>query len=379
MLDASISYWHWPATWAALLSTLLVTFLLVVTKHHHGHLTLDSTIGVQKFHVEPTPRVGGVGIYIGVLLAWAMVSHKPVKDMLGTILLASIPALAFGLLEDITKRVGVLPRLLATMVGGVVAWLLTGIAVNRLDVQGLDWIMAFTPVAVLFTAFAISGLVNAINIIDGFNGLASGASIIMLSGLAAISFTAGDTELASACFVFGGAILGFGLLNWPFGKIFLGDGGAYFVGFGIAWLSVLLLTRNANVSAWSLLLVGAYPVVEVLFSIVRRQRRRLSPGSPDRLHLHSLVKRRVVPRLLPDATDLIKNSTTGTIMWLAALVPVVIACAWPHNTAVLAAAFAICTFLYSAVYARLTQFCWCWRAATLSMKRRSLETPVFGQ
>ncbi|HEX9596543.1 MAG TPA: glycosyltransferase, partial [Anaerolineales bacterium] len=149
---------------AAVLCALSVSILLVLTKQHHGHLTMDSTIGVQKAHVHPTPRVGGVGIYLGLLLAWTLVRDRAVKDILGTILLAGIPALAFGLLEDVTKVVGVRARLLATMASGVLAWMLTGIALNRLDVHGLDGLLALTPVAVLFTAFAVGGVANAINI-----------------------------------------------------------------------------------------------------------------------------------------------------------------------------------------------------------------------
>ena len=112
------------------------------------------------------------------------------------------------------------------------------------------------------------------------------------------------------------------------------------------------------------MLVCGFPVLEVLFSIIRRRRRHLSPGDPDRLHLHSLVKRRLARRLLPGSSNLVRNSATGAIMWLAALLPAAIAVQWPTNTLMLVAGFGVCAFVYSAVYARLTQFRWCWTPRT---------------
>jgi hypothetical protein len=131
---------------------------------------------------------------------------------------------------------------------------------------------------------------------------------------------------------------------------------------------VLMQARHPEVSAWALLLACGYPVLEVLFSILRRRRRRRSPGDADRLHLHSLVKRRVVRRLLPHASHLVRNSVTGAFMWAAALLPAAIAVNWPTNTPVLVPGFGLCAFLYSAVYARLTQFHWFLSAATPHLK-----------
>ena len=113
------------------------------------------------------------------------------------------------------------------------------------------------------------------------------------------------------------------------------------------------------------MLVCGFPVLEVLFSIVRRRRRNLSPGDPDCLHLHSLVKRRVARALLPNASTLVRNSATGTIMWFAVLVPAVIAVSWPTQTGMLVLCFVVCAVLYTVAYARLTQFCWFWKVRTL--------------
>jgi UDP-N-acetylmuramyl pentapeptide phosphotransferase/UDP-N-acetylglucosamine-1-phosphate transferase len=352
MLDSIYPSWQAQAAAAALICAFVVSVLLVLTKKHHGHLTMDSTIGIQKFHVEPTPRVGGVGIYLGLLIAWLVVHEKGVRDILGIILLAGLIPLACGLAEDITKRVGVMPRLLATMAGGVAAWLLTGVCLNRLDVYGLDRLMAFTPIAVLFTAFAVGGVANAVNIIDGFHGLASGTTMIALMALGAISAEADDPQLAMACFLVAASIAGFWLVNYPWGKLFMGDGGAYFSGFALAWFAVLLPVRNPEVSVWAGLLVCAYPVIEVIYSIVRRARRHQSPGAPDSGHLHSLIKVKLIrPRRTSKGVDKsMRNAAVSPIVWGFSSVPGLAATAFFNRATVLAVCIVLCGSFYHLFY-----------------------------
>ena len=356
----------WPALVAGGVA-LLVAVLLVATQKWHGHLSTDSIFGVQKFHTHPTPRVGGIAIAAGIVMGY-MLAHPDRKSLLGPLILAGIPAFAFGTLEDVTKRVSVRTRLLATMSCGVLGWAITGYTITAANVPGLDWLLGFTVFSLLFTAFAVGGVANAINIIDGFNGLAAGTVTVILTSFGIIATALGDTDLAYTSLILAGAMLGFGLVNWPLGKIFLGDGGAYFVGFALAWLAVLLLARHIEVSAWAPMLVCGYPILEVLFSIARRRRRGGSPGDADRLHLHSLVKRRLIWRLLPRASNLMRNSVTGAFMWIAALLPAAIAAHWPTSTPVLMLGFVACALLYSVVYARLTQFRWGLRPATLTKK-----------
>ncbi|MEI7536781.1 MAG: glycosyltransferase [Comamonadaceae bacterium] len=351
--------------------TLLASFALVNTQSWHGRYSNDSTFGVQKFHTEATPRIGGVAVLLGSVVAWALAAPT-LQTILGPLLLAGMPAFAFGLAEDLTKRVSVSKRLLATMSSGMLGWAITGLSITDVQVPGLDWLLGFTMVSVLFTAFAVGGVANAINIIDGFNGLAAGSLIIILGAFAMIASAFGDVDLMQTCLILTSVVAGFSLLNWPWGKLFLGDGGAYFLGFCVAWLAVLLLHRHAEVSAWAPLLVCGFPFLEVIFSIIRRWRRRASAGDADCLHLHSLVKRRLVRRLLPNASKLVRNSVTGSIMWIAALLPVPFALHCVTDTPALVLGFAFYAFLYSAAYARLTQFRWC--LSGITVRRASLST-----
>ena len=357
--------------WSALVAggvALLVAILLVSTQHLHGHLSMDSTYGVQKFHTQPTPRVGGIAIIAGVLAGY-LLAVASCQSLLWPLLLAGCPALVFGLIEDLTKQVSVRARLLATISCGVSGWSITGLSITDANLPGLDWLLGFTVVSVAFTAFAVGGVANAINIIDGFNGLAAGTVIIILTSFGFMATALGDMDLALTSVILAGAVLGFGLVNWPFGKIFLGDGGAYFVGFALSWLAVLMLARHPEVSAWAPMLVCGYPILEVFFSIARRRRRGLSPGDADRLHLHSLVNRRLVRALLPRASNLTRNSVTGAVMWGAAMLPAVIAVRWPTDTPALVLGFVACALLYSVVYARLTQFRWCFGPSTLTIRK----------
>jgi UDP-N-acetylmuramyl pentapeptide phosphotransferase/UDP-N-acetylglucosamine-1-phosphate transferase len=345
-----------PAVWTAGLA-FAVAMCLVLTQDWHGHLSIDSHEGIQKFHIHPTPRVGGLAIVLG-LIAGSCLVNSNVRDLLWPLMLAGIPAFVAGLMEDITKKVSVRTRLVATMACGILGWLITGQSVTRVDLPGVDWLLSFTVISVAFTAFAVGGIANAVNIIDGFNGLSGGTVIIIFSGFASICISAGDTDLATVCLLLAAGVLGFLVVNWPFGKLFLGDGGAYFVGFAMAWTAILIPARHPEISAWATPLACGYPVLEVLFSIARRHRRGLNPGDPDRLHLHSLVKKRLVLQLFPHATSLVRNSLTGMTMWLAALVPVGIATHFSMDTRGLVLGFVFCAVLYSMVYARLTRFKW---------------------
>ena len=326
---------------------------------------------MQNHHTEPTPRIGGVAIVLGLVAAW-LLAAPAVRAILGPMLLAGIPAFAFGLAEDITKKVGVLPRLLATMFSGALAWYLTGVAMQHTDVPPLDWLLHFIPVAVVFTAFAVGGVANAVNIIDGFNGLAAGAVAIMLGAMGVIALNVGDAPLATVCLAVAVSTLGFGAVNWPLGKIFLGDGGAYLLGFLLAWVAVLLPMRNPEVNAWATILVCAYPVLEVGFSVRRRHNREgHHPGQPDKVHLHHLIHRRVVCHAFPHISAALQNGFTSPLCWLFVALPAAWAVVFAQNTPMLIIAVGALIFGYSAVYARLSQFRWFFSALTLQPKTTS--------
>ena len=340
-----------PAAFAVpLVLSYVIAQALVLSAHKHGHLTMDLPGAVQKFHRDPTPRVGGIAIYVAITAAWILLSGPGEGRLLATTLLAGMPALLVGLTEDVTKHVSVRTRLLVTMGSGGLAALWSGYGIGRLDLPLADAVLAYWPVTLLFTAFAVGGVSNAINIIDGFHGLASGTVVISLVGLASIAFSVGDVPLANVALVVAAAVAGFWLVNFPWGRLFLGDGGAYFSGFALAWLTVELLARNPKVSPWASVLLCAYPTVEVVYSVIRRRHQRLSPGAADRRHLHSLVATELVQPRLPDVHPNLRNAAVSVVMWICALVPVLPAMFFYNAADVLLPALVACFLAYHLFY-----------------------------
>jgi UDP-N-acetylmuramyl pentapeptide phosphotransferase/UDP-N-acetylglucosamine-1-phosphate transferase len=241
------------------------------------------------------------------------------------------------------------------MASGALACWVAGIAVTHLDLPVADSLLRIAPIAMIFTAFAVGGVSNAINIIDGFHGLASGTATLCLLALACIAAQVGDTPLVLTAVVVAAAVTGFWLVNFPWGKLFLGDGGAYFAGFALAWLAVLLPMRNPGVSPWASLLVCGYPIMEVMYSIVRRLHLRRSAGEPDRRHLHSLVATQVIPKLLPRLHPTLQNSSVSVIMWMCAAVPALAAIAFHHSTVWLVSCAIAVVVTYHFLYQRVAR------------------------
>jgi hypothetical protein len=135
--------------------------------------------------------------------------------------------------------------------------------------------------------------------------------------------------------------------------IFAGDGGAYFLGFAIATLAVLLVHRNSEVSPWFALLVLWYPVWETIYSMVRRRIRGRSPAAPDGLHLHTLVYRRIVKL---HARPVARSALTTVCMLALSLATVVPAVLFWDETWILQAYAAAFALVYVRIYRRIVKF-----------------------
>jgi len=312
-------------------ASLLITFWIVRSSHLHGHFTGDSDLsGVQKFHIVVVPRVGGVGIFLGLLLALMLRFFQNAE--VGTfgllLLISALPVFLSGLTEDITKRVGVKIRLLVTFLSAGFAGYFLNAWLGSVQILGIDDLMlAYPMVAIAITCFAVGGVANAFNIIDGYNGLSSMVAVIILAGIAYVAFQVGDVPIMIAALAMIGALLGFLVFNYPRGLIFLGDGGAYLIGFWIAELSVLLTARHSEVSKWFPLLLCFYPIFETLFTIYRRViLKRVHPGKPDASHLHQLIYMRIVRWSLGSNDDELKsqrNAMTSPYLWVLATLSVI--------------------------------------------------------
>lgn len=346
----------------ALFVSWLVTMLVLRYSHLHERFSADHDLdGVQKFHVSPVPRIGGVPLLLGLMSAALFATQRrPGCELAGWLLVCSLPAFGAGLLEDLTKRVGPLPRLVMTMVAAAAGWFFLGASIERLDVFWIDGLVRYVPISFALTMVAVAGVANAVNLIDGYNGLAGVVVAIIALALAYVAYLVGDSLLWNMSLALAGGMVGFLLWNYPRGLIFLGDGGAYLAGFMVAELAVLLVARHPQVSAWFPLLLLIYPIVETLFTIWRRAwLRGGSPGIPDAAHLHQLIYKRLVRWAVGSRHvrhRITRNAMTSPYLWILSSLGVMPAVVFWGNTRALQVIALVFVGTYVWLYRRIVRF-----------------------
>ena len=310
--------------WVFGLSLCVNAFVVVTKKHHIGRSARAfDQIAVQTAHRTPTPRIGGVGVVVALLLALLVLMPAPHSSYWPLFALSIAPIFLAGLAEDLGYGVSPMRRLLAAAASSAICVSLLGIWVPRADFPLVDHIFTFGPFAILFTIFAASGICHAFNLIDGANGLAAGTGVIVALGLAAIAAKAGQTSISTAVYYMVPALLGFLILNYPFGKIFLGDAGAYAVGHVLAWVAIALLARAEALTTWAVMLVFFWPVADTILAIYRRRRSGKSAGQPDRLHFHQMVMRTLEIAYFGRKRRHIANPLTALVILPLAAVPAI--------------------------------------------------------
>lgn len=273
----------WWITLEAFVASIILQYSVIKFSHRYN-LFIDSHTDdkPQNFHKDSTPRAGGLGIILSML--FLLVTPLGWKMFISFLL-----AFLSGILEDFHHSIKPKVRLFLQLIAASFAVVLGDVVVTYL---GFDCTMSY-DIGMLFSIFAIVGMMNAINIIDGFNGLASGILMLMLFSFGVVAYQVGDSTTLHIIAIATASILGFLLFNFPRGAIFLGDGGAYLLGFVVATIGISLAGHYDKVSPWFVLNVLIYPVWEVLFSIVRKLKAGKSPMEPDSLHLHMLIYRHI--------------------------------------------------------------------------------------
>jgi len=321
----------------------LVIDIFIIYLSHKYHLFLDEahTEKPQNYHTHTTPRAGGIGIAVS-LFFFILISPLGVKLLLPVVL-----AFLSGIFEDFHHSLTPKHRLALQLIAALSAVWLTDAVVTYL---GLGITLPYW-LGVLFSMFAIVGMMNAVNIIDGFNGLASGIILLILLSFGMTAYRQENVDILHIVLITGGAVFGFFLLNFPKGKIFLGDGGAYLLGFIVAITGIFLASNYEAVSPWYVLALFIYPVWEVLFSIVRKKYMKRSPLEPDADHLHMLLYR-----------QLTKNNPLTALFLLAMNVPfIALSTLFPNKSTTniaIAVGFIVCylllyRFLYKKEYLSL--------------------------
>ncbi|GAB4073168.1 MraY family glycosyltransferase [Barrientosiimonas marina] len=274
------NYSDWAiACLIALVSTFLLTYPV---KKLAIKIKVVDMPNERKIHTNSTPRLGGLAIFLGTLLGGLYI--QPQHDHLLAIVLGAVVILITGALDDrfslrpVVKLAGQLMAASFLISSDLVIEQITLPAIGRIDLGFLS---------VLITAVWIVGITNAINLLDGLDGLATGVSTIALSSMFVMAIIDGQALPAALCIILIGANLGFLYHNFHPAHIYMGDAGSNFLGFMIAVVSIVGLFKNLTLFGFIIpVIVLAVPIFDTLFTMVRRAYHQDPIMMPDNKHIH---------------------------------------------------------------------------------------------
>ena len=258
-----------------------MAILPVLAKNARKWAFVDNP-GARKVHSTPIPRIGGVAMAIGVMLAAVLVI--PIDAPCRYFLIGAGVLVVFGALDDrfdLHYRIKLIGQLLATLivvVGG-------GIQIHALTFE--DSVLLPQWVSIPLTVFFLIGITNAINLADGLDGLAGGTTFLCLCALALLAYSSGEAVCAAMALAFAGAVLGFLRFNTYPASIFMGDAGSQLLGFAVGILSLLATQSGTSaVSSATPILLLALPILDTLSVMAQRLSEGRSPFSADKNHIH---------------------------------------------------------------------------------------------
>jgi UDP-N-acetylmuramyl pentapeptide phosphotransferase/UDP-N-acetylglucosamine-1-phosphate transferase len=256
-------------------------------KKFYQKLGLKSYQAIQRIHLNETPRLGGL-VFILSLISYVMYSPTNESTQLFKLLLICLtPIIVIGLKEDLFHNVEPAMRLLSLL---FVGWLFraqfTGPLPNMADVPLVSKLLALQGGISFFYILGMAVVANGMNLIDGINGLCGAVALSILGALLFLSYKTSDVLMLSTIFTVILILIPFLIFNYPYGKIFLGDLGAYSLGIIISMLTIILFGRHPEISPWGAVLILIYPATEVVFSLLRRAMKGVSIYHADKAHLH---------------------------------------------------------------------------------------------
>jgi UDP-GlcNAc:undecaprenyl-phosphate GlcNAc-1-phosphate transferase len=246
----------------------------------------------RKVHTRPTARCGGMAIVLSFVLSLALVSlfmNTSVSDLLvfdrqtTFMLLGAAIVFGIGLVDDF-HRLGSTIKFFFQILGATMAFL-GGLQIGQVSILGLD--LHFGLMSYLVTVFWFVLFINAVNLIDGLDGLAGGITFFACFFMGLFAFLKQDLLMAVFFAALGGATLGFLRYNFNPATIFLGDGGSYFLGYSIAALSIMGSIKSQMGAVMLIPLVGlGVPLFDTILSPIRRFIMGSDLFNPDKSHIH---------------------------------------------------------------------------------------------
>lgn len=242
---------------------------------------IDIPLDQRRMHKKPIPRIGGLAIYAGFVAATAIFCEP--NPALISIWIGGLVLVVLGMFDDVFRLNAVL-KFLVQIAAAVIA-VLNGVVIDNISIGGHYYVFGVwsIPISVLW----IVGLTNAINLIDGLDGLSCGVSAICSTSILGVVLLMGDTETALIMALLTAACIGFMPFNKNPAKIFMGDTGALFLGYTLAVMSVHGVFKIHTVVSFLVpMAIFALPLLDTTIAIIRRLLSGRSPFSPDRGHLH---------------------------------------------------------------------------------------------
>lgn len=267
---------------------LFVGLITPIIKKIAIHVNALDIPNERKVHQKPIPRLGGLGIFLGLLLGY-MLFGKP-SELMNSILISSFIIVITGIIDDI-KPLKAKYKFIGQLVAALIITIYGNVVLSNLTAFG--FVIEFKFLTYPISIFFILGCINCINLIDGLDGLAGGISAIYFLTIGIITTLLGRDPLEFVlCFTMLGSILGFLIHNFYPAKIFMGDSGSMLLGLIISVVA-LLGFKSATLSSLIIpILVLSIPILDTLFAIIRRKLKGESISSPDKCHIHhQLLKR----------------------------------------------------------------------------------------
>ncbi len=251
----------------------------------------------RKVHTKIMPRLGGLGIFLAFMVTLLALlpfvsEYFTARDnrFIYAFIIGGTMIALIGAMDD-KFQLSAKVKFLAQIITACVVVFAFDI---RIDFVNIPFVDAYSSlelwISIPVTIFWIVGVTNAINLIDGLDGLAAGVSAIAIGTIAVMSFIMGNIVTAMICMVLLGSIIGFLFFNFHPAKIFMGDTGSLFLGFSLAMLSLLGFKQIAVVTLITPLIIIAVPLSDTLFAIIRRFLNKKPIFAPDKGHLHHRLR-----------------------------------------------------------------------------------------
>ncbi len=264
----------------------IIMMQIICNKNNFIKKFIPNYTAPQKIHQGDVSRLGGLVMLISTALFISFWSDQEIKNMMLWFFIAFLPLGLITLAEDFNKTIPPWVRLIVMFCSSWLILKITEIPLPLFNTPLLSVLLADPFISSIFYTLCLVSLMNGVNFVDGTNGNFAFMTICIMISLCFLATIVGDIQFINLLILCGTPLIVFSLFNYPWGKIFAGDIGAYLYGALIGFLILFFFGRHSDVSAWNVLLIVFYPIIEVIFSTIRKLFRGSSPLSADTSHLH---------------------------------------------------------------------------------------------